>query len=58
MGCGLENVIKYELDRGELIRINVEPPIPPRYYYMITPDQMQPLAKKMSDYLLATRGQH
>ena len=58
LGWVLENVVKYELDRGELVRINVEPPIPPRYYYMITPEQMRPLAQKMSDYLLATRGQH
>lgn len=58
LGFVLENVIKYELERGELVRINVEPPIPPRYYYMITPNEMRPVAQKMADYLLATRGQH
>lgn len=58
LGWVLENVIKYELERGELVRIDVVPPIPPRYYYMITPNEMRPVAQKMADYLLATRGQH
>ena len=58
LGFVLENVIKYELERGELVKIDVDPPIPPRYYYMITPNEMRPVAQKMADYLLATRGQH
>lgn len=58
LGCILENVIKYEIERGELVRINVDPPIPPRYYYTITPNQMRLVAQKMANYLVASRGQY
>lgn len=58
LGFVLENVVKYELERGELVKIEVEPPIPPRYYYMIRPkEEISPLAQKLVNYILTTRGE-
>lgn len=57
LGFILENIVKYELERGELVKVDVEPPVPPRYYYMIRPSgEMSPLAKKLVDYILTVKA--
>lgn len=56
LGFVLENVIKDELEQGGLMKINLEPPIPPRYYYMIRPTgELSPLVQKLVDYILSSR---
>ena len=38
----LENSVQSELNSGDFLRINLNPPIPKRYYYLIAPNEKQP----------------
>lgn len=50
-------IIAEDVERGSLIEIPLDPPLPPRYFYLIRPHRLQrKAAKKLIDFILESKN--
>lgn len=56
LGILLEDVVRDEIEAGMLAKLEVEPPLPPRYFYLIKPKTVQSrAARKLIEYILDSK---